>query len=81
MPTLARIDDLRLQHAQMDRTHEEFVELLGAAEHAWQRGARDEANWEPLGVLLRELAQWFPHHVAMMDAGLAMHLEAVGFPF
>jgi hypothetical protein len=43
--------------------------------------ARDEANWEPLGVLLRELAQWFPHHVAMMDAGLAMHLEAVGFPF
>lgn len=134
MPTLAWTDELRLQHAQMDRTHEEFIELLAAATTAWEDGRRDDAlsgfdrlhahtvdhfgqedrwmqatgfapenchtrqheavvkvmreaarlarevdNWEPLGVLLGELAQWFPQHIAMMDAGLAMHLRAVGF--
>jgi hypothetical protein len=31
--------------------------------------------------MLRELAQSFPHHVAMMDAELAIQLDAVGFPF
>lgn len=43
------------------------------------RLARDEARWEPLGVLVKELALWFPQHAQMMDAGLAQHMGEVGF--
>ena len=133
MPTLTWTDDLALAHPQMDATHQEFVDLLGAAETAlaqspeaalaayeslvehtvahfaqedrWMiatgfapenchtrqhttvltlmrevvRLAREEASWQPLGVLLHELALWFPQHALMMDAGLAQHMTAVGF--
>ena len=43
------------------------------------RLARDEARWEPLGVLVNELALWFPQHAQMMDAGLAQHMADVGY--
>jgi hemerythrin len=43
------------------------------------RLARDEARWEPLGVLVNELALWFPQHARMMDAGLAQHMADVGY--
>ena len=35
MPTLTWSDELALSHKQMDATHQEFVELLTAAELAW----------------------------------------------
>lgn len=43
------------------------------------RLAREEARWDPLGVLVHELALWFPQHAQMMDAGLAQHMVEVGF--
>lgn len=43
------------------------------------RLARDEARWDPLGVLVNELALWFPQHAQMMDAGLAQHMAGVGY--
>lgn len=42
------------------------------------RLARDEAQHEPLNRLISELGQWFPQHAAMMDAGLALQMAAVG---
>lgn len=39
MPTLTWTDDLALAHPQMDATHEEFVDLLGAAEATTSRVA------------------------------------------
>lgn len=33
----------------------------------------------PLVQVVHELAQWFPLHAQMMDAGLASHLADVGF--
>lgn len=134
MTALAWTEDLRLNQPQMDRTHEEFVDLLAQArasieagdplraladferlldhtvehfaqEDRWMlatgfapenchtrqhatvltamregvRLAREEARWEPLGLLVNELALWFPQHAQMMDAGLAQHMAAVGF--
>lgn len=134
MTALTWTEDLRLNHLQMDRTHEEFVELLAQARAALEAGdnlqaladferliehtvehfaqedrwmlatgfapenchtrqhatvltlmrevlrlAREEARWEPLGILVRELALWFPQHAQMMDAGLAQHMAEVGF--
>ncbi len=35
MPTLVWSEELALSHPQMDATHQEFVELLSAAENAW----------------------------------------------
>lgn len=43
------------------------------------RLARDELQWEPLGVLIAELGQWFPQHAQAMDAGLAMHMAQMGY--
>jgi hemerythrin-like metal-binding protein len=34
---------------------------------------------DPLGMVVRELAQWFPLHAQTMDAGLASHMADVGF--
>lgn len=134
MTALAWTEELRLNQPQIDRTHEEFVELLAAARTALDAGdtpgglaafetllahtvehfgqedrwmlatgfapqnchtrqhetvlqlmrevvrlARDEARWEPLGVLVSELGQWFPQHAQMMDAGLVLQMAEVGF--
>jgi hemerythrin len=38
-----------------------------------------EGQPQPLDVIVRELAQWFPMHAQMMDAGLASHMAEVGF--
>jgi hemerythrin-like metal-binding protein len=57
------------------RQHETVLTLMREV----LRLARDEASWEPLRVLVSELALWFPQHAQMMDAGLAQHLAAVGY--
>jgi hemerythrin len=133
MTLLAWSDSLAVQHAQMDTTHQEFVQLIqqveaalgGPAEallrcydemsahtvehfaqedrwmvatgfaaencHSMQhrqvlavlkevgRLARDEGKLEFIGQLLPELARWFEHHAQVVDAGLAQHLQSVGF--
>jgi hemerythrin-like metal-binding protein len=134
MTTLVWTDALRVNQPLMDRTHEEFVELLADVHRAkaegdlarvlsaferllehtvehfgqedrWMRAtgfspdncharqhtmvldmmhevlrlAREEGRREPLAFLLGELAQWFPAHAQMMDAGLAFHMAQVGF--
>jgi hemerythrin-like metal-binding protein len=134
MSTLTWTDDLSLNHARMDATHQEFVDLLAEADAALQAGeqplllarferlvqhtvehfaqedrwmaatgfapenchsfqhqsvlnvmtecakrAREEGDFEPLSVAVSELAIWFPQHAKMMDAGLALHMEEVGF--
>lgn len=133
MPLLAWSDALALQHAEMDRTHQEFVQLIEQVEaaldgpaalllqrydameahtvahfgqedrwmiatgfatencHSMQhrqvlavlkevgRLARDEGKLEFIGQLLPELARWFEHHAQVVDAGLAQHLQSVGF--
>ena len=134
MPALAWTDDLLLAQPEMDRTHVEFVELLGAAradllsgdkpgglaaferltahtvehfgqEDRWMasigfpmpnchtqqhdvvlqlmhevlRLARDEDQWDPIGVLADELGAWFPQHARSLDAGLATSMKDAGF--
>jgi hemerythrin len=41
--------------------------------------AQVESDLGPLKQAVAELAQWFPSHAQMMDAGLAFHMEQVGF--
>lgn len=133
MPTLIWSDALALQQPQMDVTHQEFVDLLAAAEaalddapatllqrfqelldhtvehfaqedrwmastgfstencHTFQHAAvlqvmrnvvalaQVEGDFGPLKQAVAELAQWFPTHASTMDAGLAFHMEQVGF--
>ncbi|RQP25365.1 bacteriohemerythrin [Piscinibacter terrae] len=133
MSALVWAESLRVHQPQMDRTHEEFVELLEgvrrilqeddadsahaafarllehtvghfAQEDRWMQatgfspdnchsrqhamvlqamrdvlGLAREGQIEPLRVIVRELAQWFPVHAQMMDAGLASHMAEVGF--
>ena len=133
MPTLTWSDALALQQPQMDNTHQEFVDLLAAAEavldgepavllqrfqelldhtvehfgqedrwmaatgfatencHSFQHAAvlqvmrnvvalaQVEGDFGPLKQAVAELAQWFPTHASSMDAGLAFHMEQVGF--
>ncbi len=134
MTALVWTEALRVNQPQMDRTHEEFVELLGDVNRAQDEGdfarvltaferllehtvehfgqedrwmcatgfspdncharqhtmvldmmrevlrlACEEDRREPLSILLGELAQWFPAHAQMMDAGLAFHMAQVGF--
>jgi len=43
------------------------------------RLAREESRWEPMGLLIGELGQWFPQHARVMDAGLALHMAELGF--
>ena len=43
MPTLVWSEELALSHPQMDTTHQEFVELLTAAENAWGDSAEAQA--------------------------------------
>lgn len=48
-------------------------------ECALRAAAADEPDFEPLRMAVVELAGWFPQHAQFMDAGLAQHLQAVGF--
>ena len=43
------------------------------------RLAHDEGKVETIGPLLPELARWFEQHAQVVDAGLAQHIEHVGF--
>jgi len=133
MSALVWTEALQVNQPQMDRTHQEFVELLadvrrvlqeddGDAGHAaferllahtvehfghedrWMQATgfspdnchsrqhavvlqtmRDvlhlarEGQPDPLGIVVRELAQWFPMHAQTMDAGLASHMAEMGF--
>ncbi|MEW6707820.1 MAG: hemerythrin domain-containing protein [Pseudomonadota bacterium] len=56
------------QHATVLKLMREVVRL-----------ARDESRWEPMHVLVSELALWFPQHAQAMDAGLVQHMREVGF--
>jgi hemerythrin-like metal-binding protein len=39
----------------------------------------EQGDTEIITRLAEALAEWFPQHAASMDAGLALHLKAVGF--
>ena len=43
------------------------------------RLARDEDQWDPIGVLTDELGAWFPQHARSLDAGLATSMKDAGF--
>jgi hemerythrin-like metal-binding protein len=133
MSALVWTESLRVNQPRMDRTHQEFVELLAQVQGLLPQGDTDAANaaferllqhtvdhfaqedrWmqatgfspdnchsrqhamvlqamrdvlrlaregqpQPLGLIAGELAQWFPMHAQMMDAGLAAHMAEVGF--
>lgn len=130
MTALTWSEALALQQPQMDTTHREFVELLGAIEaaldgpvetlhtryadfvahteahfaqeerwmatlgfspencHAFQHAhvlnvLREVQAADPgpkvLGVLVTELALWFPQHAQAMDAALAQVMADCGF--
>lgn len=129
-PSLAWSEDLVLGLEAIDRTHEEFVQLLAETEmaaddallaklqaltehtiehfaredqwmastqfgpmncHAMQhrvvlqtleelmRRGRDDGELDLVRDILPELGKWFSQHAQTMDAGLAVHLEQVGF--
>ena len=130
IPSLAWSEDLVLGNATIDRTHEEFVQLLAQAEmaaddallarlqdlithtidhftredewmqatqfapqncHAMQhrvvlqtldelmRRGREDGELQLVREILPELGKWFSQHAQTMDAGLAAHLDALGF--
>lgn len=54
--------------------HASILETMRAVQDHHQQGAR-----EVITRLAEALAEWFPQHAASMDAGLALHLQAVGF--
>lgn len=54
--------------------HASILETMRAVQDHHQQGDR-----EVITRLAEALAEWFPQHAASMDAGLALHLQAVGF--
>ncbi|WP_332743948.1 hemerythrin domain-containing protein [Hydrogenophaga sp.] len=54
--------------------HATILETMRAVETHHQQGDRDIIT-----RLAEALAEWFPQHAASMDAGLALHLQSVGF--
>ncbi|MDZ4358447.1 MAG: hemerythrin domain-containing protein [Variovorax sp.] len=40
---------------------------------------RQQGDLDIITRLAEALAEWFPQHAASMDAGLALHLQSVGF--
>lgn len=54
--------------------HATILETMRAVETHHQQGDLDIIT-----RLAEALAEWFPQHAASMDAGLALHLQAVGF--
>jgi len=59
-------------HAQQ---HNDVLRAMRAA----MRMASEEERWEPIGVAITELTQWFPLHARMMDADLVLCMAKVGF--
>ncbi|MCW5653831.1 hemerythrin domain-containing protein [Hydrogenophaga sp.] len=128
-PALAWTADLATGNPRMDRTHEEFVELLNALQtlapheqgpvferllaHTVEHFAQEErwmlaTGFAPdnchashhatvletmravathhaqgdsaiINRMAEALAEWFPQHAATMDAGLALHLQSLGY--
>ncbi len=54
--------------------HAMILETMRAVEAHYEGG-----DHEIIGRLAEALAEWFPGHAASMDAGLAQHLQNVGF--
>jgi hemerythrin len=54
--------------------HATILETMRAVETHYAQG-----NTEIITRLAEALAEWFPQHAASMDAGLALHLQSVGF--
>lgn len=54
--------------------HATILETMRAVESHYLQG-----DTEIISRLAEALAEWFPQHAASMDAGLALHLQSVGF--
>ena len=54
--------------------HATILETMRAVETHHLQG-----DAEIITRMAEALAEWFPQHASSMDAGLAMHLESVGF--
>lgn len=54
--------------------HATILETMRAVETHFAQG-----DTEIITRLAEALAEWFPQHAASMDAGLALHLQSVGF--
>ena len=54
--------------------HATILETMRAVETHFEQG-----DSEIITRLAEALAEWFPQHAASMDAGLALHLQSVGF--
>lgn len=54
--------------------HATILETMRAVETHFEQG-----DTEIITRLAEALAEWFPQHAASMDAGLALHLQSVGF--
>ncbi len=54
--------------------HATILETMRAVETHYEQGDTDIIT-----RLAEALAEWFPQHAASMDAGLALHLQSVGF--
>jgi len=64
---LARLQDL-MQHRVVLQTLDELM-----------RRGREDGELQLVREILPELGKWFSQHAQTMDAGLAAHLESVGF--
>lgn len=54
--------------------HATILETMRAVVDHYQKGDTDIIN-----RLAEALVEWFPQHAASMDAGLALHMQSVGF--
>lgn len=54
--------------------HQSILETMRAVDTHFQQGDR-----EIITRMAEALAEWFPMHARSMDAGLALHMQSVGF--
>ncbi|NIC43023.1 hemerythrin domain-containing protein [Aquabacterium sp. A08] len=54
--------------------HQSVLETMRAVDTHFQQGDR-----EIITRMAEALAEWFPQHARTMDAGLALHMQSVGF--
>lgn len=90
MPLYLRLIDHTVEHfAQEERwmlatgfapdnchalQHASILETLQAV-----RTHTEQGDQTLIGRLAEALAEWFPQHAATMDAGLALHLQSLGY--